>query len=185
MSAMSSGPVSAPAAGQMPASVSPMPQVLVGLGTLAVAAWLAWGATSISADAGYAGVGPNFLPWVVSLALMVCGVWLVWEAQSGGYRQLEEGSGDGRGHWPGFVWVSAALLLNAALITTLGFILSCALSFVLAVRGFKSAEGRLDLRLRGWLLDALVGLAIAAPVYWGFTKLLAIQLPGLTSTGWL
>ena len=31
MSATSSGPVSAPAAGQMPASVSPMPQVLVGL----------------------------------------------------------------------------------------------------------------------------------------------------------
>ena len=76
MSATSSGPVSAPAAGQMPASVSPMPQVLVGLGTLAVAAWLAWGATSISADAGYAGVGPNFLPWVVSVLLGLCGVFI-------------------------------------------------------------------------------------------------------------
>ncbi len=166
-------------------SRSPTLQSLLGVAAMGVAIVLATGASGISSEAGYAGVGPNFLPWVVSLALMVCGVWLVWEAQTGGYRQLEEGSGDGRGHWPGFVWVSAALLLNAALITTLGFILSCALSFVLAVRGFKSAEGRLDLRLRGWLLDALVGLAIAAPVYWGFTKLLAIQLPGLTSTGWL
>ena len=39
----------------------------------------------------------------------------------------------------------SASSLNAALITTIGFILSCALCFVLAVRGFKSAEGRLDL----------------------------------------
>ena len=30
-----------------------------------------------------------------------------------------------------------------------------------------------------------IGLAIAAPVYWMFTKLLAINLPGLTSTGWI
>ena len=30
-----------------------------------------------------------------------------------------------------------------------------------------------------------IGAAIAAPVYWMFTKLLAINLPGLTSTGWL
>ncbi len=30
-----------------------------------------------------------------------------------------------------------------------------------------------------------IGLAIAAPVYWAFTQFLAINLPGLTSTGWL
>jgi putative tricarboxylic transport membrane protein len=41
-------------------------------------------------------------------------------------------------------WVSAGVLANAALITVAGFILSCTLCFVLAVRGFKSAEGRLD-----------------------------------------
>ena len=38
--------------------------------------------------------------------------------------------------------MSAGLLANAALITTIGFILSCALCFVLAVRGFQPAEGR-------------------------------------------
>jgi putative tricarboxylic transport membrane protein len=31
----------------------------------------------------------------------------------------------------------------------------------------------------------LVGLAIAAPVFWMFTQFLAINLPGLTETGWL
>ncbi|PZQ73744.1 MAG: tripartite tricarboxylate transporter TctB, partial [Variovorax paradoxus] len=31
----------------------------------------------------------------------------------------------------------------------------------------------------------LVGLAISAPVFWAFTKFLAINLPGLTATGWI
>ncbi|QTN25310.1 tripartite tricarboxylate transporter TctB family protein [Rhizobacter sp. AJA081-3] len=162
-----------------------MRQALVGGGTLVIGAVLVAGATQISSEAGYGGVGPNFLPWVVGFALLACGAFLVWEAASGGYRAMETPSGDERGHWPGFVWVSVAILVNAALITTIGFILSCALCFVLAVRGFKSAEGRLDLSPKAWLIDLAIGAAIAAPVYWMFTKLLAINLPGLTSTGWL
>lgn len=160
-------------------------QALVGAGTVLLGGLIAAGATQISSAAGYGGVGPNFLPWVVGLALLACGAMLVWEAGSGGFRVMEEPSGDERGHWPGFVWVSAGILATAALITTLGFILSCALCFVLAVRGFKSAEGRLDLSPRAWLVDLAVGVAISAPVYWMFSKLLAINLPGLTSTGWL
>lgn len=160
-------------------------QALVGAGTLVLGGLIAAGATQISSAAGYGGVGPNFLPWVVGLALLACGAMLIWEAGSGGFRVMEAPSGDERGHWPGFVWVSVAILVNAALITTIGFILSCALCFVLAVRGFKSAEGRLDLSPRAWLIDLAIGAAIAAPVFWMFTKLLAINLPGLTSTGWI
>lgn len=161
------------------------PQLLIGAGTLLGGVALALGATQISSDAGYAGVGPNFLPWVVALGLVVCGVLMVREARSGGFRNMDEPTGAAYGHWPGFLWVSAALLLNAALITTIGFIASCTLCFVLAVRGYKSAEGRLDWSVRALLVDAAIGFAIAAPVYWMFTKLLAINLPGLTSTGWL
>ena len=161
------------------------PQTWIGLGTLAVGAAMAWGATGISSDAGYAGVGPNFLPWVVSLALVLFGIWMVWEANTGGFRSMEEPSGGARADWPAFAWVSVGILANAALITHIGFILSCTLLFVLAVRGFKSAEGRMDKIPRTWLIDAAVGFAIAAPVYWMFTKLLAINLPGLTQTGWL
>ena len=94
-------------------------------------------------------------------------------------------TGAERGDWRSFAWVTVGILANAALITTIGFILSCTLCFVLAVRGFKSAEGRLDLGPRAWLVDAATGFAIAAPVYWMFSQLLAINLPGLTATGWL
>jgi putative tricarboxylic transport membrane protein len=160
-------------------------ETAVGIGALALGAGLAAGATQISSAAGYGGVGPNFLAWVVSIMLLGGGALLVWQARSGGFREREEPSGSASGYWPGFAWVSAGLLLNAALITTIGFILSCALCFVLAARGFKSAEGRRERSARAWLVDAGVGLAIAAPVYWMFSQLLGINLPGLTSTGWL
>jgi putative tricarboxylic transport membrane protein len=160
-------------------------QVLVAAAVLVLGVLLAAGALQISSEAGYGGVGPNFLPWVVGGLLALCGAFLLWEALTGGYRQLEEASGADSGHWPGFVWVSAGLRANAALITSLGFILSCTLCFVLAVRGFRSSEGRLDLSLRALLVDILIGLAISAPVFWMFTQALAINLPGLTSSGWL
>jgi putative tricarboxylic transport membrane protein len=155
-----------------------LPQTLVGLGTVLISGVLVLGATQISSDAGYGGVGPNFLPWVVGLALLVCGGFLVWEAQSGGFRELEEPSGGERADWLGFCWMSAGILANALLITRIGFILSCTLCFVLAVRGLKWSQGRLDLSARAWLTDAAIGVAIAGPVYWMFTKLLAINLPG-------
>jgi putative tricarboxylic transport membrane protein len=158
---------------------------LIGVGTLALGGAIAVGATQISSEAGYGGVGPNFLPWVIGLSLLACGAWLVWEARSGGFRDMEEPSGAASGDWPGFAWVSAGILLNAMLITTIGFILSCSLCFVLAVCGLKRSEGRLDLSPRALLKAAAIGIAVAAPVYWMFTQLLAINLPGLTQTGWL
>lgn len=160
------------------------PQMLISLGVLLIAALLAWGAMDISADAGYGGVGPNFVPWVVAAALAACGGFLLYESLTGGFRETEEASGAEAGYWSGFAWVSAGILLNAALITTVGFILSCALCFGLAARGYKASQGRSDIGVRSTLIDLLVGVAIAAPVYWLFTKLLAINLPGLTSTGW-
>ena len=160
-------------------------QTWIGAGVLLVGLLMAAGATQISSDAGYAGVGPNFLPWLVSLVLCVCGVFLIWEARTGGYRHAEAPSGAAHGDWRALAWVSAGVLLNAALITTIGFVLSCSLCFVLAVRGMRLSEGKPGGDLRAIAIDAAVGLAIAAPVFWMFTKLLAINLPGLTGSGWL
>jgi putative tricarboxylic transport membrane protein len=161
------------------------PQLGLGVGVLGAGIVFLAGAFQLSSDAGYAGVGPNFLPLVVGAMLCVCGVWLLWEGATGGFRTMEEPSGAERGDWRGFAWVSAGILANAALITKIGFILSCTLCFVLAVRGFKAAEGERGFNLQSVALDAAVGFAISAPVFWMFTQLLSIGLPGLTSTGWL
>lgn len=160
-------------------------QLATGVGTLVVAGVLMWGATAIPGDVGYAGVGPNFLPWLVSAVLAVCGLLLVRQALTGGFRQMEEPSGAARGDWPALAWVVAGVVLNASLITRLGFVFSCALCFVLAVRGLRLAEGQTGGGLPRLAKDLFTGLAIAAPVFWLFTRLLAVNLPSLTSTGWL
>jgi putative tricarboxylic transport membrane protein len=170
-----------------------LPQLAVGAGVLVLGALMAWGATGISGEAGYGGVGPNALPWLVSLALLACGGFLVYEAASGGFRHLESAESEpaaGEGGAPGadwiaLAWVAAGIVANAALITTAGFIASCTLCFVLAVRGLRHAEGRPQGGARGVALDVATGALISAPAFWLFTKLLGINLPGLTSTGWL
>ncbi|RYF17042.1 MAG: tripartite tricarboxylate transporter TctB family protein [Comamonadaceae bacterium] len=161
------------------------PQALVGGLVLLVGLGLAFGALSIPGEAGYGGVGPNFLPWVVAGVLTLCGALILREAFTGGFRDMEPPSGAPRGWWPGLVWVSAGMLANAALITTVGFVLSCALTYLLAVQGLRRAQGQAAGVPRVLLADLLTGLAISAPVYWMFTKFLGINLPGLTGTGWI
>jgi putative tricarboxylic transport membrane protein len=160
-------------------------QTLVGAGVVLLGLGLGLGALDIPSDAGYGGVGPNFLPWLVSLALLLCGAFMVYEARTGGFRDMEEAQSDENPYWSGFVWMSAGLLVNAALITTIGFVLSCTLCFVMAARGLRNSQGGVTPGLRSWVMDGMTGLLIAAPVYWMFTQFLAINLPGLTQTGWL
>jgi putative tricarboxylic transport membrane protein len=160
-------------------------QQWVGAGALLVGAVMAFGASQIPAQAGYAGVGPNFLPWVAAVVLLLCGGLLVWEARSGGFREMEEPSGAATADWHAMAWVATGVLANAALLTTLGFILSNTLCFMLAVRGLRQSEGKGAGNLRQTAIDFVTGFLIAAPAFWLFTKALAINLPGLTSTGWL
>ncbi len=161
------------------------PQRAIGIVALALAGVMAFGASQIPSEAGYAGVGPNFLPWVVSIALALCGAGLLLEAFSGGFRRREEPSGAAQGDWPPLLWVSAGVLANAALITTIGFILSCTVCYMLAVRGLRQSEGQGAGGVRQVVVDFVTGFLIAGPAFWLFTKVLAINLPGLTATGWI
>ena len=105
-------------------------QTCVGAGTLLVGALMAYGACFISSDAGYAGIGPNAMPWFVAVVLMLCGLWLIWEARSGGYREMEAPSGAVEGDWRAAAFVIAGVVANAALITVIGFILASAFSTI-------------------------------------------------------
>ena len=162
----------------------PTAQILVGAIVTLTGLGLGFGALKIPGEAGYGGVGPNFLPWLVAAVLFICGILIVREALTGGFRDMAEPSGAARAWWPGLVWVSAGLLANAALITTIGFILSCTLCYLLAVQGLRRAQGQAA-GPSTIAVDALTGAAIAAPVFWAFTQFLAINLPGLTNSGWI
>ena len=88
-------------------------QTLAGCGVLLIGAGLAAGALTIPSTAGYAGVGPNFLPWIVAIVLMVCGAMLVWEARSGGYREMEEPSGAAHGDWRAIAFILPVVMYSA------------------------------------------------------------------------
>lgn len=173
---------SAPASG----ALGNWPQTLVGIGVTLTGIGLGLGARGIASEAGYGGVGPNFLPWLCAVVLTLCGLWITWEARRGGFREMEADAGPAeQPYWTGFIWVAAGLLLNAALIEHLGFVLGCALCYLLAVQGLRRSQGQAVAGSAGtWAKDLLSGVLIAAPVYWAFTKFLDISLPGLTGTGW-
>ncbi len=161
------------------------PEGAIGVAVIAVGVALGAGAVGISSSAGYSGVGANFLPWVVAVLAVVCGLLLLREAATGGFRDREEPPGAERADVAPFLFVTAGLLLNAALITTIGFVPSCALCFALAAFGVRRAQGERRGLAMTLPVDAAIGVAIAAPVYWMFGMGLSINLPGLTSTGWI
>lgn len=155
----------------------------IGAGGIVVAALMAYGASSIPGEAGYAGIGANFLPWAISLVIGICGLMLMIEGLRGGFSNFDTPDDNEHGNWKGFAWVSAGLLLNAGLITTIGFILSCSLLYMLAVQGFKGTPGLP--KPMPLIKDALVGAIISAPVFWLFGMVLSITLPSLTGSPWL
>ena len=159
-------------------------QLAVGAGVMALGLALAVGALDISSAAGYGGVGPNFLPWLVALGLLACGALLLQQVLRGGFAGMPQPEDHQAAWWPGLLWVSAGLLANAALITTLGFTLSCALCYLLAAQGLRRADGQTP-GPRAWLVDALSGVVLSAPVFWLFTGFLGISLPALVAGGWL
>jgi putative tricarboxylic transport membrane protein len=56
---------------------------------------------------------------------------------------------------------------------------------VLAVRGLRASEGKPAGNVRQTVKDAVIGIVISAPVFWLFTKVLAVNLPGITASGWI
>ena len=53
------------------------------------------------------------------------------------------------------------------------------------MRGLRISEGKPGGDAMRTVKDAVTGVLIAAPTFWLFTKFLAVNLPGLTGTGWL
>jgi putative tricarboxylic transport membrane protein len=154
----------------------------IGAGVLAIAGLMAIGAAQIGGAAGYAGAAPNFLPWVVSAVMALLGIALIVGAMRAEAEWTEAPEFAPR--WRSMLWVSLGLLLNALLIEHVGFIVSCALLFMFAARGFRIGEDQsptLTMAAR----DFVIGAAISAPVFWMFTKLLGVNLPSVMRGGWI
>ena len=128
----------------------------------------------LPSEGGYAHIGPNFFPGIVSAGLVVIGAWLLWETLSGGWRSLarpEPGS-EHAFRASSFAWVSAGLFLHMALIGTAGFVIAGTILFACVARGFGSARPA---------RDAALGVVLALVIYLFFVKFLNVGLPA----GWM
>ncbi|HSD41882.1 MAG TPA: tripartite tricarboxylate transporter TctB family protein [Burkholderiales bacterium] len=151
-------------------------EIALSLGVLALGAGVSIGTLLLPGEGGYARIGPNFMPGVVGAGLVVVGLWLSYEALTGGWRHRGDASLAARGehafHAPAFLWVSAGLFAHMILIGTAGFVLAGAVLVACVARGFGS---------RRCVRDAAIGLALALGAFVFFVKVLNVALPG----GWL
>ena len=151
-------------------------ELALSLGVLALGGATAVATASLSGEGGYAHIGPNFMPAVVSLGLVACGLWLLYETFSGGWRERPPDDparrGDHAFHAGAFGWITAALAMHMALIGTAGFVIAGMALFAGVARGFGS---------RRWARDLAIGALIALLVFLFFVRFLNVNLPA----GWL
>jgi putative tricarboxylic transport membrane protein len=144
-------------------------QVALATAVLAIALYYAFGTRGIPQEAGYAGISARFFPTLISLFLAIVGSLLLYQALTGGLRGFTA-PGETQRDWRGAAYVGGGLLLHAALITKIGFVLSATILFALVARGFGSTKP---------VRDAVTGACLALPVFWMFTRALDVSLPAL------
>jgi putative tricarboxylic transport membrane protein len=140
-----------------------LPHFIVGLGVLLLGVAAAWQTTLIP-QVLYATVGPSVFPMIITVFLLMLGTGLVVAAMKGGWAHDQDGTIT---EWGSLGYVAAGLVLNAALIDNIGFILASTIMFTLIARGFGSAK---------WLRDLLIGFGLALGAYIGFDRLLGYKI---------
>jgi putative tricarboxylic transport membrane protein len=145
-------------------------EIALSLGVLGLGLGVAAVTASLPFEGGYSGIGPNFIPAIVAAGTIVIGVWLAFEAFTGGWRNRSEQT-EILAARP-FLWVSAGLLVHMILIGWAGFVIAGAALFACVARGFGS------MRLSR---DAFIGFVLALAVYFFFTQVLNVNLPA----GWM
>ncbi|HUP30028.1 MAG TPA: tripartite tricarboxylate transporter TctB family protein [Usitatibacter sp.] len=148
---------------------APAGQVAVAAGVTVIGALVLWGSFYLPTGGGYAQVGPGVVPRAVGILVLVLGAFLLREAFTGGFRGVDEKA---EVHlpmdWPAFAWVSGGIIAYGLLIEHLGFIFASTILFVMVARGFNS---------RRWLMNAVIGIVLAAIVFAIFNYGLGLTLP--------
>ena len=67
-------------------------EIALSAGVLVLGIGVAIGTALLPSEGGYARIGPNFMPAVVGGGLIVIGVWLLYEAFAGGWRDMPDDS---------------------------------------------------------------------------------------------
>ncbi len=144
------------------------PDLVVGLGVVALGAMAGWLTWVIPVTPVYAVVGPKLVPALIAGALGLLGVLLVVVALRGGWSaDIPEVAEAGPPNVVSIAWLGGGMLLNLVLIVPLGFALSAAIQFVCTARAFGS---------RSPLRDAGIALVVSLGAFFLFVEALGVNI---------
>lgn len=141
------------------------PEAMIGFGLLIFAGLVLWSTTQIPVSPLYAKIGPTIFPYITATGLTLFALLLIVQAARGGWQPEEEK--EVPIDWRALGFVAAGLVVNVVLIVPLGFTVASTAMFVLITYGFGS---------RKILRDVALGFAIAIIAYFGFAKLLGVNI---------
>lgn len=132
---------------------------------VAIGAFWLYGSSLLPQTANYARVGPGLYLTIVGIGLVVLGLILGLQIARGERfeaQDAEDAAADEPAHWPAFWTAIAAAAVPLYTMQRFGFILTATLMFALTTRAFGS---------RKLLLDLLIGAALGAAAWYGFSLL--------------
>jgi len=139
-------------------------EAVLGLVACLLAAIIAWGTWTAPAIAARSTVGPGVFPALIALGLTAVGIRLLYDARAQDTPAVAIPPID----WPAALTVAGALLGFILLLEPLGWVVAATLLFMAVAHGFGG---------RAWLLNAVIGLILAAIVYFVFDTALGLSLP--------
>ncbi|MHC8609848.1 tripartite tricarboxylate transporter TctB family protein (plasmid) [Paenarthrobacter ureafaciens] len=130
---------------------------------------LFWDTINAPADVMQRGpVGPQTMPFVVASLLLLCAVILAVDLLRGGQGKPEEGEAGERSDWKTCGIIAAAVLLTAAVMESVGWVVAGGVMFYLCVYAFGS---------RHYIRDFVVSAGMAVGSFYLFFSGLGIPLP--------
>jgi putative tricarboxylic transport membrane protein len=137
----------------------------LGASIIALGAFWLYGAFDLDITATYSGVGPGMFVMLVGAAIVVLGIILLAQIALGERFESQDAEDTVAGasaHWPALLTAIVGASIPLYTMERFGFALSAALMFALITRAFGSQR---------LVIDLIIGAALGALVWWGFTGL--------------
>jgi putative tricarboxylic transport membrane protein len=141
--------------------------IAIGLGLVLLGGVIGFDAVTMRVPPTYAKIGPHIFPIVVAAGFLITGLLIAYTAVMPS-REAPVVAADAPTDWRAVAIVAAALIVNALLLKTLGFVITAWALFIIVAFALGS---------RRYLRDITIGAALALVTYFGFTRGLGLQLP--------
>ena len=143
-----------------------MAGLIAGLLLALLAALIAWSTWQMRIIPVHAKVGPQMFPYFAAVALAIVGICFIIQALRNSSGKLVADTDET--NWMALGLIAFGFIFEILFIKLLGFILASTVLFMAVAMAYGS---------RRYIRDIAIGLIITSAAYFGFTRLLNLQLP--------